>query len=588
MVTAKTSYVGTQGDVVTNDRKRHRRSLGARRRARYREIAAVLWEERLFHLFRGSGLEEHLSKPKVAMEIPGVREGELPVEVRLRRALERLGPVFTKIGQQLATRSDLLPPAFLRELARLQDDVPAAPWPQMKACIEAELGAPLKKLYGSFTHAPLAAASIGQVHRATLPDGTSVAVKVKRPGINEAMDIDLDILQDLANRLAKRARWAKDSDVVTIVEDFAAVLRAELDYTREGHSLERFRSAFADDPSLVFPRIYWHRTTSRVLTMELIEGVPATQLENREKAAGIDWAGLIRTGVGAYFRMIFRLGFYHADPHPGNLIALPGGRLGFVDFGRVANISERNREAAFDVMMALLDDDPAVATEAVLAMTGMPPHIDLSAFEIDIGALLAQYRQQQAGGRNLGTLMQGLLRLMKVHRLQVPSELTVLLGTLGVLEGVAVQFDPSFNMIEVINPFARKYMSERHGPGHILKASLRSARAYGRFFSTLPVQAARAMRRVAEGEFKVSVRPDDYEALVDRLTSGVYLLAYALIVGAMIVGFAFLVARQDLSRLEWIGYRVVLFAAVASVIWLLGRSVRNEWRRRRADRQRPR
>ncbi|HET6485136.1 MAG TPA: AarF/UbiB family protein, partial [Spirochaetia bacterium] len=310
--------------VMNADRTLHRESRGKRLRARYREIAAVLWDERLLELLRGSGLQEHLSEREPADKAPGARREGQPVEVRLRHALERLGPVFTKIGQHLATRGDLLPPALLRELARLQDDVPAEPWPRMKACIEAELGAPLKRLYRSITHTPLAAASLGQVHRATLSDGTPVAVKIQRPGITEAVEIDLEVTHDLASRLAKRVRWARDADLVAIVEDFAAALRAELDYAREGRSLDRFRTAFADDPSLVIPRVYWDRTTSRVLTMDFIDGVPGTQMENSEKTAGIDRAALVRSGVGAYFRMIFQLGFYHADPHPGNLIALPG------------------------------------------------------------------------------------------------------------------------------------------------------------------------------------------------------------------------------------------------------------------------
>jgi ubiquinone biosynthesis protein len=455
----------------------------------------------------------------------------------------------------------------------------------MRTRIEAELGASVEELFKSFDEEPLASASIGQVYRTALPDGTRVAVKVQRPGMTEAMEIDLDIMHDLAGRLAKHVQWAKENDVATIAEEFASVLRSELDYTHEGRSLDRFRSAFADDPSLVFPQVYWDQTTSHVLTMDLIEGVPATELEKNEKAAGVDRAHLVQIGVGAYFRMIFQLGFYHADPHAGNLFALAGGRLGFVDFGRVATISERNREATFDMLLAMFDDDPAGVTEAVLAMMGMPPHIDLAALEIDISAMLARYRRQRSSGEGLDKLMQSLLKLMRDHQLQVPPELTVLLTTLGVLEGVAIQIDPAFRMIDATKPFARKLMPERYSPGHILKASLRSARAYGRFFDQLPVHATRALRRVAEGEFRVAVRPDNYEALVDRLTGGAYLLAYALIVGALIVGFTFLVGRQNLTQLERIGYRVVLFAAIASVIWFVIRSLRIEWHKRQADRR---
>ena len=558
---------------------------GARRRARYREIARVVWEERLFDLFRGAGLEEHLPTEKASEEGSVAKETDLPLAIRVRHAFERLGPVFIKVGQLLSTRGDMVPSTLLEELAKLQDDVPASPWSEMKTRIEAELGASVEDLFESFDEEPLAAASIGQVYRATLPDGTPVAVKVQRPGVTEAMEIDLDIMHDLAGRLAKHVEWAKDNDIATVAEDFGAVLRAELDYTHEGRSLDRFRIAFADDPSLVFPQVYWDQTTSRVLTMDLIEGVPATELENNEKAAAVDRAHLVEICVGAYFRMIFELGFYHADPHAGNLFALSGDRLGFVDFGRVATISERSRDSTFDMFLAMLDDDPDGVTEALLAMIGMPPHIDLAAFESDISAMLTHYHSQQSSSGGLDKLMQSLLKLMRDHQLQVSPELTMLLTTLGVLDGVAFQIDPAFRMIDAAKPFARKLMPERYGPKRILKASLHSARAYARFFDELPVYATRALRRVSEGEFKVVVRPEDYEQLVDRLTAGIYLLAYALIVGSLIIGFGYIVGRQDLSRPERIVYRVVLFAAIASVIWLFVRSLHSEWRKRQKDRR---
>jgi ubiquinone biosynthesis protein len=560
-------------------------SRSARRRARYREIVTVVREERLFDLLRGAGLEEHLSPEVVGKEVPSAKEADLPLAVRVRHAVERLGPVFIKIGQLLSTRSDLLPPALLEELCKLQDDVPAVTWSEMRYCLEAELGAAVEDLFATFDEKPLAAGSIGQVYRAALPDGTAVAVKVRRPGVTEAMELDLDILHDLAERLTRHVQWARDSEVSRTADGFASVLRAEVDYANEARTLDYFRSAFADDPSLVFPQVYWDHTTSRVLTMDLIEGVPATELQKSEQTAGVDRTHLVEIGVGAYFRMIFELGLYHADPHAGNLFALPDGRLGFVDCGRVATISERNRQGTFDMVMAVFDDDPAGVTEAVLSMTGMPPHVDLAAFEIDVSRLLAQYRHEQASGKGFGKLLQSLLGVMRDHRLQIPGELSVLLATLGVLDGVATQLDPSFRMMEAARPFARKLMPEQYGPERLIKGTLRSARAYVRFFDELPVNATRALRRVSEGEFRVAVRPDDYADLVDRLTAGVYLLAYAIIVGALIVGFAFIVGRQELTQPERIGYRMVLLAAIASVIWLLIKSLHNEWRKSQANRR---
>jgi ubiquinone biosynthesis protein len=556
----------------------------ARRRARYREIAQVLWEERLFDALKSTGLDSQVPGSLSSRPVDS-DEKDAQAPLRIRRALERLGPVYIKIGQMLATRADIVPSAVLDELRNLQDDVEPVPWPEVKQSIEAELGASIRKLFRGVKQTPIAAASIGQVHRGILRDGTRVAIKVRRPGVVEAMDLDLEIMIDLARRLAGHAQWAKDNQIVEFVQEFSSALRRETDYTNEGHSLDRFRDAFSDNESIVFPRVYWDRTTDGVLTMELMEGVPATHLEERTTSEEVDRSRLVESGVGAYFRMIFQLGFYHADPHAGNLFALPGGRLGFVDFGRVATVSRHNREAAFDMLLAMFDDDSAAVTEAVLSMTGIPPQLDVAAFELDISGLVGQFWRQQERGEGLDMLIQGLLRLMREHQLQVPGEVTVLLPTVGVLDGVAHQIDPDFQMMDTAKPFARKYLPERYSPEHAWKSFTRSSRAYGRLVEQFPVQAARALRRVGEGEFRVAVRPIDYQDVVDRLTSVVYLLAYALIVGALIVGFAFLAGRQGLSAPELVVYRSVLFLAVASAIALFVAVIRNERRRRRANKR---
>jgi ubiquinone biosynthesis protein len=553
----------------------------ARRRARYREIARILWEERLFDALKGIGLEEQFPVDAVMPSSAETRERDLPRPVRIRRALERLGPVFIKVGQMLATRADLVPPSLLKELLKLQDAVQPTPWPEMKKCIETELGKSTRKLFRSIRQTPLAAASIGQVYRAVLPDGTKVAVKVRRPGVIEALDLDLEILNNLALRLANHARWARDNRLAEVVAELSTVLRAEADYGNEALNLDRFRAAFADDDSLVIPRVYWDRTSDGVLTMELIEGVPGTSLENRTAPEGIDRARLVQLGVGAYFRMIFQLGFYHADPHAGNLLALPEGRLGLVDFGRVGTLSERYREGTFDMLLAMLGDDSTAVADTVLSMTGMPPEIDLAAFEVDISTLLDQFRKQQERNEGFGELMEGFLRLLGDHHLHVPEELSLLLSTLGVLDGVAHQIDPDFRMLDVTEEAAPEYIPEHYGPRRAWRRITKASRAYGRLLDQFPVEATRALRRMGEGEFKLVVRPSEYEHLLDRLSAMVSLLAYSLILGALIIGFAFLAGRQGLARPETIGYKVVLFLAVASVVGLLAKAIRNQGRRRR-------
>lgn len=559
-------------------------SRAALRRARVREIARVLWEERVLNIMKGSELDEHAPAAADGGETAGaeVRERDLPRSVRIRHALERLGPAFVKMGQLLATRRDLVSPDLAAELARLQDDVPTLPWEDMRPRIEEELGEPVEELFAEFDQTPIAAASIGQVYRATLLDGTPVAVKVQRPGVTETMEIDLEILVEQARRLETHTRWGKDFDIGAVATEFADVLRSELDYTREGRALERFGAAFADTPEVTFPAVYWDHTTSRVLTMDFIGGVPVTRLES-EDVPGLDRAAIVRTGVECYLRQIFELGFYHADPHAGNIFALGDGRIAFVDFGRVSTVSERNRDATFDMLLAVFNDDPAQATEAVLAMTGMPPHVDVATMEMELGALLAAYRRSLVTGGGLEGLMQQLLGLMREHRLHLPTELTVLLTTLGMVDGTARQIDPSYQLVDAVRPMARKLIPQQFGPEKVLKHAMSSGRAYVRFFDHLPVHLTRVLRRAGEGEFRVSIRPTEFKPIMDRLEAAFTRLAYALIIAALVIGFSFLVSRPGLSRVEQVGYRIVLFVTLASVAWFLFSLARIELRKRREE-----
>lgn len=573
---------------MPNTEQNRNAGRAAEHRRRYREIAQVLWEERLLDAVGGIGLEEHLPAGPGPAPTVGGGARDLPAEVRIRRALERLGPVYVKVGQLFATRADVVPPALLEELRNLQDNVPPVPWPEIKESIEAELGASVPKLFRGVKHTPLAAASIGQVHRGILRDGTRVAIKVRRPGVVEAMELDLEILNSLARKHGNRVEWVRDNHVVEFLEEFSEVIRQELDYLNEARSLDRLRAGFVDEESIVFPRPYWDRTTAGVLTMDLLEGVPLTRLEQgaaEEESEKSERRLLVRLGVDAYFRMIFRLGFYHADPHAGNLFALSGHRLGFVDLGRVATVSEHTSGAAFDMLLAVFDDDSAALTEAVFSLTGVPSQIDVAAFEIDISALLGRFRKQQESGDGLDRLMQGLLRLMRDHQLRIPGEVSLLVTTVGVLDGVAHQIDPDFRMMDAAKPFARRYLPERYGPRHAWDSITRSSRAYARLLNEFPVQAERALRRIGEGEFKVAVRPTDYQDVVDRLTAVIYLLAYAVIVGALIIGFAFLSGQQGLSAPEAVVYHSVLFLAVVSVIGLFVAIVRSERRRRRTGKR---
>jgi ubiquinone biosynthesis protein len=559
----------------------HRRghtSRRARRHARYREIAEILWQEHVLGLLSGTGLEAH-APSEAAQEARRGPDEARTRPVRIRRALERLGPAFIKLGQILSTRRDLVPPELADELAKLQDDVPTLPWPEMRERLEAELGAPLEDLYATFDEVPVASASIGQVYRATLRDGTPVAVKVQRPGVTEEMELDLEIMVENAHRVQAHTQWGKDYNVAGLADEFAAVLRSELDYTHEGRALDRFRTAFADEPQVVFPAVHWDHTTSRVLTMDFVDGVSGSRLE-RGEAPEIDRARVVQAGIAAYFRQIFELGYYHADPHAGNLFAVEGGAIAFVDFGRVATVTERDRGAALDLLLAILDDDPAAATEALLTMTGVPAHVDVATLEIEFGEVIAVYRRAERQGGGLDDLVRRLLSLLRGHRLRLPTELTVLLTTLGMVDGVAKQIDPEFRLVESARPFASKVFPAQTDPQSLLKRGLTTGRAWVRLADALPLHLTRLLRRAADGEFRVAVRPTEFASFVDRIDAGITRLAYALIVAALLLASSWLVSRAGMSRPEQVIYRVIFFAAFASVVWFLISLIRSAHRRR--------
>jgi len=272
------------------------------------------------------------------------------------------------------------------------------------------------------------------------------------------------------------------------------------------HALERLGPAFIEVGQIL-------GTRRDLVTPDLAEELSKLQddvatlpwLENGE-VAGVSGERLVKIGVGCYFRQIFEMGFYHADPHAGNLFALPHGRIAFVDFGRTASILQRNRDAVFDMLLAVFDDDVRGATEAVLTICGTPPHVDIAQLEVELGQIMAAYRHAQTTGGGLDELVQRLLTMRRDHQLHLPPELTVLLTTLGMVDGVAGQIDPAYRVVDVAKPFAKKLLPEQFGPERIIRASLRSVRAYGRLIDVLPVPITRVLRRAGEGEFRVSAR----------------------------------------------------------------------------------
>ena len=353
---------------------------------RYRQIVGVLADEGFDNMLDFTGLRHF--QPVTARLRPE-REAKESFGLRLRLTLERLGPTFVKLGQVASTRPDLIPEDIISELKKLQDDVSPFPDVEAYAAIEKELGAKIDDLFAEFERKPLAAASLGQVYAAKLPDGTPVCEKVRRPNVENIMEVDLDILRTQARFVAQHWELAERYDVVEITNEFAGAVWGELDYLAEGNSCERLALMFAEDETVKFPKVFWEFTTPRVLTTERLVGLPFNNPEALTEA-GHDRNELAKLGIYCYLEQIFVHGFYHADPHPGNLFALEDGRVGFTDFGRCGTISKVGREQLADLFMAIIDDDSGLVVDTLLNAAGNPGDIDVAELERDVSRLITK------------------------------------------------------------------------------------------------------------------------------------------------------------------------------------------------------
>jgi ubiquinone biosynthesis protein len=420
-------------------RRRIREILGVVVRHALGYLVGVLHLDRLVPFYRG--LLGHAPRAE-----PYTR----PEHVRL--CLEELGATFIKLGQILSTRDDVLPTAYQAELAKLQDSAPPETGPVIQEVLVAALGRRPEDVFAHFDPEPLAAASIGQAHDARLTDGADVVVKVRRPGVVNEIEQDLAILERAVRFLARHWEPARRYDVTGLASEFAATLRAELDYRREGANAERFAANFAGDDSIRIPRVYWEATTSRVLTLERIRGIKIDNLVALD-AAGIDRTALAHRAAGAILRMVFADGFFHADPHPGNLFVQDDGSIGLIDFGMVGTVDERTRSQLMVMLVAVGGESTGHLVDALIALGVSGGVTDRPALERDAHALVGEYLGRPLGDIAIGPLLSDLLGIIRRHGLRLPPTLALLAKTIAMGEGIAAHLDPSFRMVDALVAF---------------------------------------------------------------------------------------------------------------------------------------
>jgi ubiquinone biosynthesis protein len=492
---------------------------------------------------------------------------ELKTPQRVRLALTELGTTFIKLGQMLSTRSDLLGPELTDELAELQANVPADLFAVAQRLIEEELGGAIEDLFAEFEEEPIAAASIAQVHGAVLHGGQRVVVKVQREGVAKQVGTDLEILQALAELMEKHSDALRPYHPVAIVRQFRKSLLRELDFTVERGNLERFAHSFEADETVCIPEVHSELSTKRVLTMERLEGISGAERGLLE-TMGEDLEEFARRGAGMYLNMVFRDGFYHADPHPGNLMWLPGGVVGVIDCGMVGRLDERLLEDVEGLLFAVVERDAVEVVNLLTIMGAAGLEVDRDRFIAEIDEFIADYVGRSLADIQIGEALGALFGIIRRFQVVLPPPLALLLRTLILLEGTSRIFHPALSLVELMEPFYARILRRRMSPMRLARKARRMYRDWDRLLGRLPRDLRDLLERFTDGTLTVHLDHRHLDPIVNRLVIGV-------IAAAVFLGSTELWSRQapplfyGVSIFGAVGYSFSVF-----LIWRLLRAIR--------------
>jgi ubiquinone biosynthesis protein len=508
--------------------------------------------------------------------------GRLTMPERLRCTLEQLGPTFIKLGQFLSGRADLLPTAYIEQLSRLLDAAPPVPADEIRETIEHELGTPVKELFATFKDTPIASASIGQVHHATLPDSQLVVVKVQRPGIEEAVEADLDLLLRQARFLERRSEMMRGYNLVAIVEELVRSLREELDYQIEGRNAERLRTNLRSDPRLVVPQVYWDLTSRRVITLEYLDGIQFNE-PDRLRQAGYDLKSVVQVAIEAYLKQIFVDGFFHADPHPANIMVLgtAEGRIGLVDFGNVGYLTPRQKELLGDMFLQLLDQDAGGVARTVVKMGAARRRPSFEAMERDLQRLLVRYWGISLEKMPAGEMLAEIFTTAYRHKVYLPGDLALLARTIITLEGTGRALDPDLVLVDAMRPFAVRLVRDRLSPVVAGRRALRTFRQAADLAQAFPRRVDDLWDQLEEGDITFGIQVRRLEVIINRLNSMVNRVAFSVVVAALIIGSALILLGGKSSwELPFLGLgipvaQIAFLGAVAAGAWLLISMIRS-------------
>ena len=489
---------------------------------------------------------------------------------RIRMMLEELGPTFVKFGQLLSNRPDVVPLPLVRELEKLQDRVKPFPASEAEAALEKAWGKPWREVLERFDETPVASASMAQVHHAVLRDGhRRVALKIRRPGIAKTVDVDLEILRNFAAWADGRFESFRALHLVPVVAEFDQGLRREIDFRLEGAHLRLFGERYGNEPMLVVPKFHAELSGEGLVVLDFVEGTKISEVE-RLREAGIDLPRLARTGSDLILRQIFEHGFFHADPHPGNILVLPGGKVCFLDFGAVGILSAEQQECLADFLIAVEERDAHALSRTLQRMSAVEAP-DFQRFRDDVQTLLQNLAEIPSSGLDVGQALGSVVRLLAKHRVQVHPVYYVLLKALVSLEGISRALDPRYDLVRELEPYVRKLVLLKFRPDRIARGLVRDFGDVSAALRTLPDEALSLVRQTRRGELAVRFEHEGLDGLQRSLRDSTDRLSLAIVLAALRISSSLVIHAKRPPLL--FGFPVLgvagFCAAGALVLWLL-------------------
>lgn len=540
--------------------------------SRYRQILAIFIKYGFDDLLELLKIDRYLEVGlKMISSKRAARVERLTRPQRVRLMFEELGPTYIKLGQILSTRPDLIPLEFIEEFSQLQDHVPSFEFAKVQELIERELHEPVDRIFKEIEHEPVATASIGQVHRAVLPDGEQVAVKFQRPGIRKIIEIDLEIMLHLAMLAERHLPELALHRPVKIVEEFARTLENEIDYKREATNMERVARQFLDDDTVYIPKVYRDLTSARILTTEYVQdGIKISRVDELEMA-GMDRRLLCSRGAALVLKQVFEHGFFHADPHPGNIFALPGNVICLLDFGMMGVVDRRTREDFVDLVDTVVQRNETRTAQVLLRLTEWDRAPDGRQFERAIADFMGCHLYKPLKDIEFGRLLYELLTLATAFRLRIPPDIFLMFKALGTVETIGRMLDPEFDIISSATPFIRKVKLDRVRPQRIADDTVDLVAGMFEFFNRFPQEVLDLFRILRREKLTLNMEHgglDNLLATHDRISNR---LSFSIIIAALIIGSALIVISETpplFYGISMIGIILFLGAAILGV-WLL-------------------